>query len=164
MDEVLPLAAERKTRLVGLLMDEGGLPQGVDDRVALAGKIIRAAERAGIGIGKLYLDPCVQPVSTSPDQAGAVVESVRKIMAEFPGVHTLCGLSNISFGLPYRSILNRVYLAYLIQAGMDGAVLDPTEGDVMATVLAAEALSGKDAYCMNYIAAERSGRLRPDVA
>jgi len=102
----------------------------------------------------------VQPISTSPDQTSAVVEAVSAITREFPGVHTISGLSNISYGLPYRSILNRVFLSYLIEAGLAAAILDPTEADMMATVYAAEALCGKDDYCMNYITAERSGRLR----
>lgn len=159
--EVMPLAAEGAARLVGLLMDEGGLPRGVDDRLAIAEKIVKAAERSGIGVGKLYLDPCVQPLSTSPDQTQALVDSVVSIMAEFPGIHTTCGLSNISFGLPYRSVVNRVYLSYLIRAGLDSVVCDPTERDVVATICAAEALCGKDEFCMNYITAERSGILRP---
>ena len=161
MKEVLPLAAERKARLVGLLMDQRGLPAGVDDRLEIAEKILKAAQQAGIEVDKLYLDPCVQPLSTNPEQTEALVESVHMIMTRFPGVHTTCGLSNISFGLPYRSILNRVYLALLIRAGLDCAVLDPTERDLMATVYAAEALCGRDEFCMSYIRADRSGMLRP---
>jgi len=161
MKEILPIAACCGARLVGLVMDERGLPAGLDDRLEIAGKMVKAAEQAGIAADKLYLDPCVQPLSTNPEQTEAVVESVRRIMAEFPGVHTTCGASNISFGLPYRSVLNRAYLAFLIRAGLDSVILDPTERDVMATVYAAEALCGKDEYCMNYISAERAGKLRP---
>lgn len=161
MKEVLPIAAECGARLVGLVMDERGLPAGVDDRLEIAGKIVKAAEQAGITADRLYLDPCVQPLSTNPEQTEAVVESVRGIMAEFPGIHTTCGASNISFGLPYRGVLNRAYLAFLIRAGLDSAILDPTERDVMATVYAVEALCGKDEFCMNYIGAERAGILRP---
>ncbi len=161
LDEVIPLAGERGARLVGLLMDERGLPTGVDDRLEIAERIVEAAADAGIPADRLYLDPCAQPLSTNPQQAGALVASVGKIMTRFPGIHTTCGLSNISFGLPYRSIVNRVYLAMLIHAGLDSAIIDPTEPDVIATVCAAEALCGRDEFCMSYIAAERDGRLRP---
>ncbi len=161
MRDVLPIAAEHNARLVGLLMDEHGLPEGVEDRLRVAEKIVREADRAGIGLARLYIDPCIRPLSTSPDQVEAALESVRRVMAEFPGIHTTVGLSNISFGLPYRSILNRAFLTLLITAGLDCAILDPTERDVMATVHAAEALCGKDEWCMDYIGAERAGVLRP---
>jgi 5-methyltetrahydrofolate--homocysteine methyltransferase len=82
-------------------------------------------------------------------------------MGRFPGVHTTVGLSNISFGLPYRSVLNRTYVAFLIRAGMDSTILDPTEQDMMATIYATEALVGKDEFCLEYIQAARNGRLRP---
>lgn len=161
MDEIFPIAAECGGRLVGLLMDEGGLPTGVDDRMAVAQKIVDGAEQAGIPVEKLYIDPCLQPLSTSPDQAPAVVETVERLMTEYPGIHTTGGLSNISFGLPYRSILNRVYLSLLIQAGLDSAIADPTTRDMMATAYATEALCGRDDFCMNYLKADRSGLLRP---
>ena len=160
IEQVIPIAAEAGARLVGLLMDERGLPSGVDDRFEIAEKIAEAAAAHGIPIEKLYLDPCVQPLSTSPDQVEILVQSVERIMTQLPGIHTTCGLSNISFGLPYRGIVNRIYLATLIRAGLDSAIIDPTEPDVMATVYAAEALAGRDEYCMNYITAQREGRLR----
>jgi len=159
--EVLPIAAERGARLVGLLMDAGGLSGGVDDRMEIASRIVEAADKAGIGPGRLYVDPCVQPLGTSPGQVEAVLETVRRVMAQFPGIHTTGGLSNISFGLPYRSALNRAFAALMVQAGLDSAIIDPTEVDMMASVLAAEALCGRDQWCANYIAAERKGLLRP---
>jgi len=161
MDKVFPIAAEANAKLVGLLMDERGLPRGVDDRLEIAGKIVKGAEKAGIGVERLYIDPCVQPISTNPDQAVAVIESVRKVMKQFPGIHTTGGLSNIGFGLPYRAVLNRTFITLLIEAGLDSAIIDPTEPDMVATILGTEALCGKDEWCMNYITAEREGRLRP---
>jgi len=161
MEQVLPIAAGAGARLVCLLMDERGLPTGVDDRMEIAAKIVKRAEGAGIGVERLYVDPCVQPLSTNPDQVGAVIETVRRVMTEFPGIHCTGGLSNVSFGLPYRSVLNRVFITLLVQAGLDACIIDPTEPDTMATVLAAEAICGKDDFCMNYIQGERSGLLRP---
>jgi len=161
LESILPIAADSEARLVGLLMDERGLPQTMEDRLEVAEKIVNKADEAGIPADRLYLDPCIQPLSTTPQDVKNVIESVGKIMSSFPGVHTTAGLSNIGFGLPYRSILNRVFLTYLIHAGMDSAILDPTEYDMMATVYAAEALAGRDDFCMNYIQADRKGLLRP---
>jgi len=161
MDQVLPIAARRNARLVGLLMDERGLPQGVDDRMEIAHRIVDDAQQVGIAPERLYIDPCVGPLCTSPDQVGAAVETVRRVMEEIPGIHTIAGLSNVSFGLPYRSVLNRVLLALLVQAGLDAVIMDPTERDMVATALAAEAMCGRDEFCMNYIQADRKGLLRP---
>ena len=161
LEEIFPIAAECNAKLVGLLMDDRGLPTTVDQRLEISERIIEEADKYDIGVDRLYLDPCVQPLSTSPDQSQAVTHSVERIMEEFPGIHTTGGLSNISFGLPYRSIINRVFLGILIEHGLDAAIIDPTEGDMMATVHAAEAVSGKDDFCMNYIQADRNGLLRP---
>lgn len=161
MEEIFPIAADCGARLVGLLMDDDGLPTGVDDRMAILETIVDGADKAGIPIEKLYIDPCVQPLSTSPEQATAVIETVERITSEYPDIHTTGGLSNISFGLPYRGILNRNFLCLLIGAGLDSAIADPTSPDLMATALGTEALCGKDDYCMNYLKADRAGLLRP---
>jgi len=161
IDAILPLAAEHNARLVALTMDERGLPHTADQRLEIAERIVSAADAHGIEPASIYVDPCVQPLCTSPDQVTSVVESVARIMEHIPGIHTICGLSNISFGLPYRGILNRVFLCYLIRAGLDAAICDPTERDMTAAIVAAEALCGRDEFCMNYIRAEREGRLRP---
>ncbi len=162
MESLLPLAAEHDADLVALTMGDEGLPETAGERVELTRTMVETAEEHGVGEDKLYVDPCVQPVSTSPEQGPAVVEAVRQITEEFDDIHTTCGLSNVSFGLPYRNVLNRVYLAYLIEAGLDSAILDPSEHDITATILAAEALCGRDDYCMNYVQAAREGTLQPE--
>jgi len=161
MESILPLAVEHNARIVALTMDETGMPRTVDDRLRVAGKILERAEKAGLLPERFYFDPCIQPLSTSPDQAEACLEAVRRIKQEFPGVHTTCGLSNVSFGLPRRSLINRTFLIIMAQAGLDSVILDPTEKETMAALLAAEALCGRDEFCMNYITAARSGKLDP---
>ncbi len=151
METVLPLAAEFGTGLVALTMDDAGLPSTADQRVDIAGRLVEAAKAAGVGPEQLYIDPCIQPLSTSPEQAPACLEAVSRIMAAFPGVHTTCGLSNISFGLPQRGLVNRTYLACLIMAGLDSAIIDPTAEGMMDAATAADALAGRDEFCMNYI-------------
>jgi len=155
MDKVLPLAAECGARLVALAMDDRGLPETADRRVEIAAAIVKAAGDHGIPADRLYVDPCIQPVSTNPAQAMEVVSAVFRIMQAFEGIHTTCGLSNISFGLPGRALINRTYLGALIMAGLDSAIVDPTADGLMDTVRAAEALAGRDEFCMNYIRAAR---------
>lgn len=159
MERVFPLAAESGAMLVALCLGDGGMPQGLDDRLRAAETIVKAAAAASIPVDRLIFDPLVVPISTDAAEVRAAIEAVRQIMQRYPGTHTTCGLSNISFGLPCRNVLNRTFLAMLVEAGLDGAILDPTETHMMATVLAAEALVGRDEYCMNYIQAGRADRL-----
>ena len=114
------------------------------------------------GIRPTVYVPATFPVSFKDGvRARTSLVEVQGPMEIYPGIHTTGGLSNISFGLPYRGVLNRVFITLLVRAGLDAAIIDPTERDMMATVLAAEAMCGKDEFCMNYIMAERSGVLRP---
>ncbi len=156
---VMPLIAAHETQAVALCMGDRGMPSDKEERIAAAEEVRCAAEAHGVPLSRLYFDPIIVPVSTSPAEAQAAIETVRHIMSRFPGAHTTCGLSNISFGLPNRNVLNRTYMAMLMAAGLDGAIMDPTEPHMMSTVLAAEALMGRDEYCMNYIQAGRTDRL-----
>jgi 5-methyltetrahydrofolate--homocysteine methyltransferase len=140
-------------------MDDGGMPETADQRLAVVAALVARLEKEGVERDRIHFDPLIRPISTNPEQAREAIEATRRIMTEFPGVHTICGLSNISFGLPKRNLLNRAFLTLLIGAGLDGAIIDPTEPGMMSTVLATEALTGRDEYCLGYITAEREGRL-----
>jgi len=162
----LPLVQETGGPVVGLCMTEKGMPCGVADRMTAVEQMCAALEQAGIARTRVHFDPCLAPVATSAEEALAALEAVRRIHRDFTGAHTTCGLSNISFGLPQRNLLNRTWLALLMGAGLDGAILDPTEPHMMATIIAGLALLGRDSFCMNYIQAERAGALgepRPPV-
>ena len=161
LDRVLPLAAESGALLVALAMDRRGLPDTAERRVEITGAILEAAEKHGIGPARVYVDPCIQPLSTSPGQAMEVLSAVFRIMNQFEGIHTTCGLSNISFGLPDRGLINRTYLGCLIMAGLDAVIVDPTAEGVMDAVRAAEALAGRDEFCMDYIRHARAKRTHP---
>jgi 5-methyltetrahydrofolate--homocysteine methyltransferase len=155
MEDVIGLAAESGARLVALTMDDRGLPENADRRVQIAAQLIEAAEAAGVPRDRLYVDPCIQPLSTSPEQGMEVISAVFRIMTNFPGVHTTCGLSNISFGLPDRNLINQTFLACMIAAGLDSAIVDPTAPGIQSAILAAEAIAGRDDFCMNYVRAMR---------
>jgi cobalamin-dependent methionine synthase I len=155
---VMPLARDNESLLVALCMGDGGMPAGREDRLAAMQKILEAAAEHGVAEERLYFDPLIVPVSTNASEAMAAIETVRH-MATQTKAHTTCGLSNISFGLPDRNVLNRTYLAMLMEAGLDGVIMDPTEPHMMATVLAARALLGRDEWCMEYIQAGRAGKL-----
>lgn len=159
IEGILPLVVEHNARVVALAMDDGGMPETADDRLRVVEALVEKLTGEGVELGRIYFDPLIRPISTNPDQAAAAIEATRRIMTEFEGVHTICGLSNVSFGLPRRNLLNRAFLALMIGAGLDSAIIDPTEPGMVSTLLAAEALAGRDEFCMKYITAEREGRL-----
>ena len=156
---ILPLVLEHNTHVVALTMDDSGMPESADDRLKVASALVERLTAEGVARDRIHFDPLIRPISTNPDQARQALEATHRIMTEFEGVHTVCGLSNISFGLPKRNLLNRTFLGLMIGAGLDGAIIDPTEPGMVTTILAAEALAERDPFCMNYIAAEREGRL-----
>jgi 5-methyltetrahydrofolate--homocysteine methyltransferase len=156
-DEVLPLAIKYKAKLVALCMDDTGMPETADDRMKVVDSLYAKLTQAGIPEEYLYFDPLVKPVG-SVDQAGLeVLETVKLIKAKYPNVHFACGLSNISFGLPNRKVLNRLLVAQTMALGMDGYILDPLDKAMMGVIYAGKVLLGQDPYCMNYIKAHRRG-------
>jgi 5-methyltetrahydrofolate--homocysteine methyltransferase len=112
-----------------------------------------------IPMDDIYFDPLVQPVGSSPDQGLAVLEGIKLIRASFPDAHIICGLSNISFGLPDRKLLNRVFLPMAALAGLDAAIMDPTDKPLMSSLMASCALLAQDEFCLSYIRAWREGKL-----
>ena len=159
MKGILPLAVEHGCTVVGLCIGESGLPQGVEARLSAAAAMARSAESVGLPLSRIYFDPAVAPVSTCPQEAVAAIDSIRLIKSQFPGARTTCGLSNVSFGLPERMAMNAVFLAMMMGAGLDSAIIDITDRRMRAAILAAEALLARDEYCMRYIRAAREGLL-----
>ncbi|HOB20985.1 MAG TPA: dihydropteroate synthase, partial [Candidatus Atribacteria bacterium] len=158
-DSVFPLVKEFNTSIIALCMDDDGMPETAEQRVRIADWLINTMTKGGVDINDIYIDPMVRPVSTGTHYGIVALETIRRVMAEFPGVHTTCGLSNISFGLPARKLINQAFLISAIAAGLDSAILDPLDKRIMSFVYSAELLQGRDDFCMNYLTAFREGRL-----
>lgn len=159
MEAILPVVAEYKTKVIGLCQSEGAMAETADDKLKMAEQLVEKVTGAGIPIDDLYIDPLVYPISTDNRLALATLEAIRRIMNDFPGVHTTCGLTNVSYGLPARKLVNRTFLTATIFSGLDSAILDPTDKQLYATLKAALAVSAQDEYCMAFIAAFRGGML-----
>jgi 5-methyltetrahydrofolate--homocysteine methyltransferase len=155
LEDMLPLLGEFDCMVVALLMDDAGTPAGVDDRLERARKLIPRLTDAGRAVDEIIVDPCFLPVSTDPACGRAIVDAIARIHAEWPEVHIGGGCSNISFGLPKRKYVNFAMLAQAIYHGMDTAIVDPCVPDTMGILLAAEALAGRDEFCMGYVTAMR---------
>lgn len=159
LEAMLPLVVEFETRVVVLAMDDSGMPDSCEDRWKALKAVFAATDAAGVPRERLLVDPLVRPIATSPEQAGQCLRMIREIGERGEGAGTIVGLSNISYGLPVRRHLNRTFLALAAGAGLSAAIIDPLEPDMVATALASACLTGEDAYCMNYITAQRAGRL-----
>jgi cobalamin-dependent methionine synthase I len=157
-DHIMPIVAGTDFKVVALCMGNEGMPKTVDDRMAIADQLVNGLLQNNVKIDNIYVDPLVQPLSVNKDFGKEFLNSIEKIMATFKGIHTVCGLSNISYGLPNRRLLNQLFMVMAIEKGLDGAIVDPLDRRMMANIVAAEALSGKDDYCMNYLKGHRSGR------
>jgi cobalamin-dependent methionine synthase I len=155
-DSLLPIVAGTDLKVVALCMSDEGMPKTTDDRMAIADKLVNRLVQNNVAIHNIYVDPLVQPVSTNVQFGIDFLNAIEKIMATFQGVHTLCGLSNVSFGLPNRKLLNQIFMSMAIVKGLDGAIINPLDKKMMAGILTAEALAGKDAYCMQYLKAYRA--------
>ena len=157
LEGILPLAAEHGCRVIALAMDEKKIPETSAARVAVVHKMIAATCAAGIPDEHIYVDPLVMTISTNIQSGVIFFDTLRAVHTAYPEVHFIAGLSNISFGLPARSFINRAFLTLAIAAGLDSAILDPLDQELKAALLAAELVLGRDRHCLNYTRAYRAG-------
>lgn len=156
LEKILPLVKARDCAVIGLTIDEKGIPKDVETRLRLTGKILERAARFDIPPEDVIIDPLVLAISTDHDAAAKTLEAIRRIRAEF-GVSINLGASNVSFGLPERHTLNQSFLALAIAAGANCMITDPFK--MSLSLRATDLLLGKDAYCSRYIAQYR--KLQP---
>lgn len=159
-EQVLPLAKHYKASLVALGMDDRGIPQNKEQAFEVGVKLIESLMLDGIQLSDIYFDPLVRSLATD---TSAVVETLLlmdSLRHQFPGIHFVSGLSNVSYGLPERRHLNRAFVVLSIEAGLDSVIMDPLDANMMALIYAAEALLNKDRFCLSYIDAYQKGRLK----
>ncbi|KUO50703.1 MAG: methyltetrahydrofolate--corrinoid methyltransferase [Desulfitibacter sp. BRH_c19] len=154
---ILPLIQKYNAKVVALCMDDSGMPETAEDRIVIVDKLIKDLTANGIAEDDIYLDPLVKPVSTG-DKAGLeVLDTVRYIRENYPKVHAICGLSNISYGLPNRKILNQTFMIQTMTMGMDAYILNPIDKKMMGFIYSASATLGQDPFCGKYLTAHRNG-------
>ena len=156
---LLPVITSQPCSVVALCMARTAMPITTEERVQVSSELVNKVTDAGFPLEKIYVDPLIQPISVDTNMGIAALGAIRKIMDDFPGVNTICGLSNISFGLPERRLINRNFLALCIAYGLSAVIMDPTDQQLMATLLAVEMLLGRDEYCGNFIDACQNGRI-----
>jgi len=150
MDAVFPLAKKYGGVVVALTLDEQGIPVLAEDRVAIARRILAEAERYGIDKKDLVFDPLALTVSADHTAARETLRALSMIRREL-GCHTSLGVSNVSFGLPQRDLVNSTFFALALANGLSAAIMNPHSAEMMSTYAAYRALAGLDERCAAYI-------------
>lgn len=158
-EAMMPFLSGKECKVIALCMDDRGMPSSSTDISDRARTLVKELNKIGIPTASIYVDPLVQPISTDSNKGNMVLDAVRTIKAEFPEVHITGGLSNISYGLPQRKIINRTFVTLMMAAGMDSAIIDPLDQKIMTVIRTADMLLGHDDYCMNYLKGVRSGAI-----
>jgi 5-methyltetrahydrofolate corrinoid/iron sulfur protein methyltransferase len=156
---ILPLVAAYKAKVIALCQAEDSMAKTTEAKVKIAGQLVEKVTSSGVPLDDLYIDLLVYPISTNTESALATLDAIERIMKKFPGVHTTCGLTNISYGLPNRKLVNQTFLVAAIGRGLDSAIMDPTDKKLYGSLKAALMVMGKDEFCMEYVTAFREGRL-----
>lgn len=157
IDVIFPVIADTKWECVALLCDDKGIPDSVERRMEVFEAIMEKAKEYNIDPSRLHIDPLVVTLATDGEALTMFAECCRQIKEKYPTIHITSGLSNISFGLPARKNINQAFMVLAMNSGMDSAIVDPTNRDMLGMIYAADALLENDEYCLEYIGAYREG-------
>ncbi len=153
--EVLPLAAEFGLPVIALAMDEAGIAADSATRLKACEKVIKGAEAYKVPIENIFFDPLVMPVSTDLNQGVTTLETLKGIKDEFPQAKTVLAVSNISFGLQKRTLINQSLIHMAQYLSVDALLVNPLNAEFMLTVKAGETVMGRDRHCRKYSRAVR---------
>ncbi len=160
-ESIFPLIQGTPWQVIALTCDQRGIPADVQGRVEITQKIVEKADAYGIPAERLHVDPLVMALSTDNNSFLKFLETIKRVKELYPGIKVTSGLSNISFGMPLRKTVNQSFLSVAAYAGMDSAIMDPTNREMLATLMATEALLGLDRHCRKFANAYRKGKIGP---
>jgi len=156
LDIIIPLAKQYRSKLIGITISAKGIPQNKDQRLELAATIVATCSEKEFPIEDLYLDPIVLPVNVAQAQMKDILESIHEFrIISDPAPKTIVGLSNVSQGTHVRSLINRTFLTMAVAYGLDSAILDPQDKELMGALITAELILNKNIYCDSYLEAYR---------
>ena len=164
IDKIFPEMAKPENKgwqAIALLSDDTGIPKCAADRLRVFDKIMAKAKEYGISPDRIHIDPLVEMLCTSENGIETNTEVISTVREKYPTIHITAAISNISFNLPVRKMINLGFTVLAMNAGLDSAILDPTNRDMIGLIYATEALLGLDDYCMEYIGAYREGLFGP---
>jgi cobalamin-dependent methionine synthase I len=158
-EKLIPLIREFRPRVIALCMADDGVPKTAGERFEIGSRLVEKLTAGGVAIEDIFIDPLVLPMSMDDQSGRAFLDALRRLSTAFPKVNTICGLSNISYGLPARRMVNQTFLVAALTEGLNSVILDPLDRRMMANLKTAETLLGKDEYCSAYLSAFREGEL-----
>ena len=159
---LLPLLRDNpEWQVVALCCDNKGIAEKAEDKARIAMDLIAQADAYGIAPERIHIDPLVLALSAVNDSALQFCAAIRQIKEAYPTVNLTAALSNISFGMPARALLNRNFLTMAMIAGLDSVICDPGNREIVGNIIATEALLGRDRFCRKYNKAYRAGKIGP---
>ena len=164
IEKLFPILAQpenKKWEVVALLSDDRGIPKTAEERLEVLERIMGKAKEYGIAPNRIHIDPLVEMLCTADDGMSLVEEVIAETRKRYPTIHITSAISNISFNLPAKKMVNIGFTVLAMKAGLDCGILDPCIRDMMGVIYATEALLGMDDMCMEYISAFRDGLFGP---
>jgi len=158
-NKLYPVIAQKKCKIVVLLMDDQGIPKTMDKRMAVAKRLFERLTEARIPSDYIYFDPLVLSVAVETDAALLTLETIRSLRSYFSSSHIICGASNVSMGLPGRRLINRTFLTMAIYAGLDTLLIDVRDQALISSIYASKVLVNQDPYCLEYLKAYRERKI-----
>lgn len=156
-NNILPLLKGSDAKIIALCMSDEGMPYTKDERMKIADKLVNSLVSNNVAIENIYVDPLVHPIGSGDNLGMEFLNSIEAIHKEYKGINTICGLSNISYGIPNRQIANQAFMIMAIAKGLNSAIMNPLDKKMMANIVTAEMLVGKDQFCEKYMNAYRNG-------
>ncbi|OGD30365.1 MAG: hypothetical protein A2Y56_09155 [Candidatus Aminicenantes bacterium RBG_13_63_10] len=158
--ELLPLIREFRPKVIVLCLDDDGLPHEPGKTLDIARRLAGLLQDHGLAPEDVFLDPLVHPVGVEAGAGHRFLRALEMIKADLPAFRTIAGISNVSFGLPRRRLINRTFLALCLERGLEAAILDPLDEDLMDSLSAARALIGREEAMREFLLRSRKMKLR----
>ena len=159
LESIGPLVAERQAWVIALAMGTSGIPACVEERLNACERIMSYLIGLGIKADQVLFDPLVLPIAVDTSQGFVTLKTIEQIKSRYPDSRVVMGLSNISYGLPKRKLVNRAFLLMAACAGVDAVIVDPLDSKAMSLIKIADMLAGKDSSCRAYLRAHRKGNI-----
>ncbi len=151
IERVFPMAIKYNAAVIGLAMNEQGIPKNAENRIMLAMELVAAADEFGLPLEDLYIDPLVLPVNVAQEHAVEALETIRQVkMLSDPAPKTVIGLSNVSQKCPNRPLINRTFAVMAMACGLDSAIMDANDDELVDAVATARIILNKEIYCDSY--------------
>jgi 5-methyltetrahydrofolate--homocysteine methyltransferase len=158
-NRLYPLIVEKRCKVVVLLMDDQGIPKTMEERIGVAKRLFERLTGGGSPSENIYFDPLVLSVAVEPDAGRTTLETIQSLRSNFPDSHIICGVSNVSMGLPGRRLINRTFLTMAIHAGLDTLLIDVRDQVLLSSIYAGRVLLNQDPYCLGYLKAYREKKV-----